>query len=45
MYIYENKRFPISKNSMGFMATLGEIHCHYQKYDNIFDPSYINGKR
>ena len=31
------KDVPISKkSSSGSMATLGEIHYHYQKYDNIF---------
>ena len=31
------KDVPISKtSSTGTMATLGEIHYHYQKYDNIF---------
>ena len=31
------KDVPISKkSSMGSMETLGEIHYHYQKYDNIF---------
>jgi len=32
------KDVPISKkSSMGSMETLGEIHYHYQKYDNIFN--------
>ena len=32
------KDVPISKkSSMGTMETLGEIHYHYQKYDNIFN--------
>jgi len=32
------KDVPISKkSSMGSQATLGEIHFHYQKYDNIFN--------
>ena len=32
------KDVPISKkSSIGSMETLGEIHYHYQKYDNIFN--------
>ena len=32
------KDVPISKkSSLGSMETLGEIHYHYQKYDNIFN--------
>ena len=39
IYIYMKiKDVPISKkSSMGTMETLGEIHYHYQKYDNIFN--------